>query len=391
MNKIKTVLIVSYYFPPYANVSVIRTTKFCKYLPEYGWKPWVFTVDPRYYQGRVIDEVLKEVTDMGVFRLPYLSFPGNTLLLKLMFPLLVFGFVCRYRKQLHAVYLSGSPFYPFPLSSLLNGLLEVPTILDFRDSWSINYGYDGRQAQGYLVRIRQWFYGLLEKMAIRFASTVVFASSVLQDEYTHLFPSYRDKYHTITNGYDPDDFAGIQPKYLVEKKTLILAGQFHIYTPEAVNYVLQGLKTLPSLHFVYVGGEHEILLNAAIANDVEVQVTVLPYQPYREVLNLLAGADYALVTTGLPNAMGTKIFDYLALSKPTLCLVPQNSMITRQFGELASILICEPPYSADVIQQALERLVAIEVSTTDKAGLASFSRQETAGKLAQLFDQAVCR
>lgn len=382
---------ISYYFPPYANVSVVRTTKFCKYLPEYGWKPWVFTVDPRYYQGRVINEVLTEVTDMDVFRLPYFSFPGNTLFLKLMFPLLVFGFVCRYRKRINAVYMSGSPFYPFPMSSLLNGWLKLPTILDFRDSWSINHGYNGRRAQGYVARIRQWFYGLFEKLAIRFASVVIFASSVLQDEYTQLFPVFQDKYHTITNGYDLDDFAGVQPKCLVEKKTLILAGQFHLYTPDAVDYVLQVLKTLPFLHFVYIGGEHEIILNAAIANGVETQVTVLPYQPYLEVLNLLAGADYALVTTGLPNGMGTKIFDYLALSKPTLCLVPQNSIITRQFGELASILICEPPYSADVIKQALERLMVIEVSVTDKAGLASFSRRETTGKLARLFDQPFCR
>lgn len=42
----KRVLILAGRFPPYDNPGVRRPTGLYKYLPEYGWEPWVITVDP---------------------------------------------------------------------------------------------------------------------------------------------------------------------------------------------------------------------------------------------------------------------------------------------------------------------------------------------------------
>ena len=52
----KTVLVVSYYFPPMGMGGVQRTAKFVKYLPSFGWKPIVLTVTPSYYLAK--DECL---------------------------------------------------------------------------------------------------------------------------------------------------------------------------------------------------------------------------------------------------------------------------------------------------------------------------------------------
>src|SRR5438105_3171475 len=40
----RRVLLVSYPFPPVGGAGVQRTTKFVKYLPEFGWRPSVLTV-----------------------------------------------------------------------------------------------------------------------------------------------------------------------------------------------------------------------------------------------------------------------------------------------------------------------------------------------------------
>ena len=37
------VLMIAYEFPPTAAGGVMRTVKFCKYLPELGWEPHVLT------------------------------------------------------------------------------------------------------------------------------------------------------------------------------------------------------------------------------------------------------------------------------------------------------------------------------------------------------------
>ncbi|MBT5354180.1 MAG: glycosyl transferase family 1, partial [Flavobacteriales bacterium] len=41
----KKVLIITYYWPPAGGSGVQRWLKFSKYLPENGWKPYVFTPD----------------------------------------------------------------------------------------------------------------------------------------------------------------------------------------------------------------------------------------------------------------------------------------------------------------------------------------------------------
>ena len=45
----KKVLIITYHFPPDAEVGGLRVQKFAKYLPLYGWEPFILSVDEKYY------------------------------------------------------------------------------------------------------------------------------------------------------------------------------------------------------------------------------------------------------------------------------------------------------------------------------------------------------
>jgi len=377
---------VSYYFPPYANVSTVRTFKHCKYLPKFGWNPHVLTVDERYYKGRVLPLPSFELDELMVSRIPYLSSPLNTFFLKVLFPLIVFFYIYKHRKNIDVVYFSGSPFHPFILSAVLDFFLKKPTVLDFRDSWSINHGFDGKGVDGWLGRVKEWVTGKLEKVAIRFASRVVFATSVLQQEYEELYPDYVWKYQTISNGYDPEDFSDIEPICMTDKSTFILAGQFNIYTPTAVSSLMEALRLLPNVHFIYIGNEAECIQSEAENYSVGHLVTTYPYMPYETVLRYVAGANFTILSNGMRNGMGTKIFDYLALNKPVLCFVPKGSVITQQFSELESVLICEPPYSAASIAEKLGELLALKTLKGSNDIVKEFSRVEASGKLANIFD-----
>lgn len=388
MGKEKVVLLVSYYFPPYANVSIVRTLKHCKYLPKFGWKPHVLTVNERYYKGRVLPSSSFELGYLAISRIPYLNFPLSTFFLKVLFPIIVFLYICKHHKDIDVVYFSGSPFHPFILSVVLDVFLKKPTVLDFRDSWSINHGFDGSVAVGWLGKVKQWLAGKLEKTAIRYASSVVFATSVLQQEYEELYPSYAWKYKTIPNGYDPEDFLDIEPIFITNKTTLILAGQFNIYTPTAVSSLMGALKLLPDVHFIYIGNEAKLIQDAAEAFSVGHLVTTYPYMPYEKVLSYVAGADFAILSNGMRNGMGTKIFDYLALNKPTLCFVPEGSVITQQFSVLESVLVCEPPYTASSVTVMIERLLLLKDTKGKSDAIKNFSRVEATQKLAKVFEEA---
>ncbi|MGB5736285.1 MAG: glycosyltransferase, partial [Thiohalocapsa sp.] len=373
---------------PYSSISGMRVSKFVKYLPAQGWKPWVLTVDPRYYGERGLTKDPRLVTDLATTRIihaPYFRFPGHVLTMKLLHPLIALGFAWKHRRRLDAVYLCGSPFHPFLLTVILTGLLRIPTVLDFRDSWSINHGYDGQRPNSLLARLRETVLGLIERVSIRFASSVTFATTRLQEEYTALFPASRHKYHTIHNGFDPDDFVRIKPRRSSPGQTVVLSGQFHVYTPDAVDSLMTCLRNDPDIHFVYVGGEQSIIAESARRAGVTEQVTARPYMPYREVLSLTAGADVGLVTTGLVNGLGTKIFDYLALGKPTVCLVPSGSVIASEFGTVPTVVISHPPHTPERIAAALETAFGM-VGTPCRADIGRYSRRESTRQLARLLD-----
>ena len=63
-SRLKTVLIISYYWPPSGGAGVQRWLKFVKYLPEYGWQPIIYTPENPEYPA--LDESLvKDIPDGG--------------------------------------------------------------------------------------------------------------------------------------------------------------------------------------------------------------------------------------------------------------------------------------------------------------------------------------
>jgi hypothetical protein len=49
LSQTKRVLMITYHFPPSPAVGGLRTVKFAKFLPEYGWEPLILTVTPEDY------------------------------------------------------------------------------------------------------------------------------------------------------------------------------------------------------------------------------------------------------------------------------------------------------------------------------------------------------
>lgn len=375
----KNVLIVAYYFPPYAGVTA-RIEKNYKYLPKFGWNPLILTVDPRYYNEKVILE--KNIQSSNIYRIPYIKIPFASLLVRGFLPLLVLIYSLFNYKKINAIYLTGGVFFPFIVTTIVTGIFKMPSILDFRDSWSINYGFDGRKKQGFKANIKEKILGVLEKISIHYATEVIFATSHLQDEYEQLFPTYTHKFHTINNGIDPDDFVNITPKKITQGKTIIVTGKFYLYTPSVIPYFMELLKNYSDITFIYVGSEHEIIKQFAKQFNVQKQVITYKYQLYEKTLELIAGADYCIVTTGMVNGLGTKIFDYLALSKPVLCFVPKNSILTTTLGSLDNIIICEPKYTLTTVDNGIKKLIHSN-NMDNQEVLKDFSRVYSSEKLAQ--------
>lgn len=217
----KNVLLVAFHYPPIGSSSgVLRTLKFSKYLPENGWIPHVLTVK----------EYLYPVKDYGLVNdIPAEAVVHRTVALDAMRHLGVNG---RYLGMLAIPdrFISWFPFgtirglrvikatnisaifstSPHPTAHLIAGALKtltgVPWVADFRDPW-VEEPPDRMAARSLRNRIDS----VLEKRVIRHADRVTVTTPNLRDAFRARYPWLPpDQICTIYNGYDEEDFRGLE-------------------------------------------------------------------------------------------------------------------------------------------------------------------------------------
>ncbi len=387
--KVKRVAILAYYYPPYADVSGVRASKYVKFLPQYSWEPIVITVDPRYYKGKVVKSDTGKALDFGkIIKNKYYNFPFNVLICKLLFPFYSFIQVLNRKSDIDIVYITGSPYHPFILSFFFKFFLNIKTVLDFRDSWSINHGFDGKARRGVLSFIREKLYILIERFSIKYACYVVFATKELMSEYANVHYKYKNKFSVIHNGVDYDDFKEVKPNRINQKNIIIISGKFLLYTPDAFSLMAEVLKNNNDLFFFYIGGEYKQIEKCSLKYDVSSQVKALPYQDYKLVLDYIAGSDVCLFTNGMKNGLGTKIFDYVALKKPVVCLVPKGSVVFECFSEKDYVFVLEYPCDFDVFESYVNKAMSA-IITDYSENVKKYSRCEASKKLSDIFNECV--
>lgn len=373
---------VAYYFPPYAGVGGVRAEKLSKYFLRNRLDVTVLAAHPSHYSNV---SGCRDNSDLEGLKRSYLRLPGGRFsgpMLKFLFPFLVFFRLIMIRKKIDVILITGCPFYPFFITFLIKIALRKPVVLDFRDSWSFNHGYDGRPRAGVLGRLREVLTGAIEKGAIKNCSAAVFSTKMLMKEYSILYPFFRSKFFVAENGFDHEDFECVAPESISEGDTIVIAGKFLKYTPEAFVPLVECVAEKDNLKLVYVGDEKDSIAKLVARYSFEDQVIVKPFMPYKKALGIISGSKYGLLSTGLRNGLGTKIFDYIALGKPTLCLVPPGSEIESEFLNSELIVICKSPHSKESIMCGLSELEcrARSIENSHAAG-SEYTRENSASKM----------
>ena len=243
----KKVLIVSYFYPPAGGAGSIRITKFVKYLPHFGWSPYVLTTqDPesplrdeslfeeipddtvtirtrsieptKWHVKKLISDNHQETDSTG--RQPVKSSDIRSwikgFVSKWLFipdsrvgwiPFAVSSGYRMVRKHhIAAVIASGPPWSNLIVGYLISLLAKLPLIVDYRDGWAALFsGSRGESVRGKID-------GLLEKIIVRRSAAVVFVSDEMQALYAHRYPQVpSQKMLVISNGFDEEDFRGFRP------------------------------------------------------------------------------------------------------------------------------------------------------------------------------------
>jgi glycosyltransferase involved in cell wall biosynthesis len=376
------VLIIAYHFPPDAAVGALRPLKFAKYLPEFGWDPYILTVKPKYYPS-LDHSRLREIPSLDrVFRTSMLPHPNtiyknlkesyytligqkNIYIKKLLkssseehhnshrtlesvrrflssllwlppddilgwLPLAVLEGIrlARVHKIKH-IYTTNPPHTTHLVGLLIKKICNVKWIADFRDLWLFMKPFQSGTAE----RVERW----MELKVIENADAVSLTTDWMTSKFRKMYSSVNpEKFTTILNGYDSEDFVSIQSKGKNKKFTIIYVGSFYDErTPEhllvAISELIAEAKIpADTLEIQFIGNCQHV--KGRLTTDIARSLCLLPNVrvidpvPYKRALQYMMNSHLLLLLApDQPYEIPAKAFEYLASGIDILALTQDGA------------------------------------------------------------------
>jgi glycosyltransferase involved in cell wall biosynthesis len=374
---LKTLLYISYYFPPCGLSGVLRALKFVKYLPRHGWRPLVLCASGFRFLAED-ESLLEEIPPEAVIERvdvpePY-SFSGKRppsprakawgagLASWLSFPDTRALWIARgFRRGLEiisresplAILATSPPYSSLILGRKLSVRTGLPLILDYRDLWH------GNAYRAYPTPIHRAWNRRAEEGVLRSASAVITINEAMA---RHLRESFGVSARVIPHGYDPEDFVP-SPAQPGKAMRILYAGSFFRRTDPS--WFLEGLRLFRqrrpdatiSLTWAGIGSYPvEEMIAGKGLSDI---FNHLPYIAHRESCRLMQEHDLLWVLVGKgegPEVSTVKAYDYLGAGRAILATVPEDTDAARLIRE-AGGYIC-PPDDPESIYWALYQAYA---------------------------------
>ncbi|MBW2660897.1 MAG: glycosyltransferase [Deltaproteobacteria bacterium] len=459
----KRVLIIAGEFPPFKTIGRIRTVKWCQHLPALGWEPAVLTLAgdspgprdeatleeipegtqvfratwPRPKEtvvglvksllGKIKNETqssarinnsasIKEIQKSGSpdgkpfrasdllgiwdhFARTNLLIPDSYLLWSL--TAIHKGLQAINTFQPHVIFATAPPFTDLLVGSFLSRWSGIPWIADYRDLWT------GDVLREWVPGWRQSVEIALERHLLKSAAAVVTVSKPKTQFMRKRVPSLpADRFYTITNGYDPDEYEDLTPegqepgvfrfvytgrlfKNRRGYELLEAMGQFFERKPE-----MRG-----KFRVEYYGGVApeiaERMDNLIRTYGLEDMICFHPDVPFQKSKALQKGADVLLliVDTGetTSGVIPGKLFEYVATKRPILCISKDGatSEIIRK-GKLGWVI---KPGDVEGIINMLSSLIEVESVefNPEIQYLSQFERKKLASSLNMILEFAATK
>ena len=360
---LKKVLIVAYHYPPLGGGGVFRTLKFTKYLPKFGYQPYVLTVKNPMY-GTKDPTLLKEIPpEVKIFRT--FSFEHRILraprLLKISLkwfyipdenigwlPFAVpAGTKIIKKENIDLIYATSPLWTSLLIGFLLKKKTKKPLVIDFRDPWTDNPFTE------YPTKIHESIEIKMEEKILTHSDYIITAGDLIKNSLIKRLPFVKQKIEAITNGFDPDDFKNLKIRKQTNKFRIIHVGS--IYGLLTAKSFLLALKELTEektnlrekIEIIFVGNygkETSILVKKFGLEDI---VKLIGYVPHKKCLELMLNSQalLLLITVEGPRGEGIltgKLFEYLASRKPIIAIAPENGAAANIIKSLKAGTVISP-------------------------------------------------
>ena len=438
----KKLLMIAYHFHPDQAIGAVRTIKFAKYLPKFGWQARVLTVDERYYtrcdgtplgfevevyrtgKWPVLDEVYKKVKSWltGTGKKPGMNSReeglGNNVsdnfyktgvpLWKRMFNSLsrlpddkmgwivpgVLKAVKVIRTEgIDVIYSSGPPHTCHVIALMAKLFTGKKWVADFRDPWTTS-----RQAEELETAFSRLVGRFLEKRVIASADLVVASTSSLKVTLSRVHgEKAAAKSIVIFNGFDVDDFQQVakRPRPADAPFNFVYAGNLYKgRTPEAflsaVGELIKGgniardeirLRFFGALA-VDTKAIKKIIGEYKLSGIIEFHKPV----PRSDYFDLITNAEVLVLIQASNQAdlIPAKTFEYLATDNYILALVPRGAAydFLRDFDKVALADLHDKEQVKAAIMVIVGSLRKMDTKNDCRRDISGISREKLTGELA---------
>jgi len=412
-------LIISSCFPPQSDVGGIRPAMMAKYLRAYGWKIYVLTRDYGNDSGRkdllmdlgriVPENDLLRIEVSSAQEIHYLKTRGllgklrDVLMIEKAFPPGVFDSlwpvaVDNYGKRknhIDAIWATAPDFAPIRIGRDLSVLLGVPYVADFRDITEQESTKDCNWRRR-LLRIRA---NIRRKMLVRKATFLTSVSSY----HCHTLSAKTGKpCNLIYNGYDSDLFQPVPPtetncfRIVYMGRILSINLQNPILLFEALDSLIYKGQIDPNkVEILFYATEPELVKSITKRFRSSELCRLHSRIDYKDVPKILSSSSLLLLLTEYERKgiLTTKLFEYLAMERPILCVRTETD------SEIASIVKkAKVGYAGDNLEAAKKfilncytqwRLKGYSSVDPDRAYIEQFSRKQQAKNLSDLLYRVI--
>lgn len=405
----KKVLIIAYNFPPAGGAGVQRTTKFCKYLMNYGWEPSVITASADSYEIKDVS-LLKDIGAVSnIERIAYKDFNSyrkkngtklwNNLISALNVVFAVPDTKIFWNKKVvdrlktllieqsfDIVYISCAPFSTALLVEKIKKIKKIPVVVDFRDEWSDDPSV--KWLPGYRLINRR-----LERHVFDSADGIITVSQPILDDFIYN-NNYRKKSAVIMNGFDLEDVILTEESLDEDVLVLTYIGSFsNVRNPNdlilAIDTLISKKKIKETDIKLVLVGNHEDYKN------YKSYITVTGYVSHDKVAAYMQESDLMVVIIPKMQWRGPsgKIFECIGSGKPVLGILPDgvakdiiletNSGVVCEIGNVSNI----EAIILDLVKRKREKTLHYEIKTDS---VRRYTREALTKDLANFFEEIIC-
>ncbi len=339
----KKVILFAYYYLPDNTSGVQRAVRIARYLPQFGFDTVVIAsshagIEPRQPNVEHVPTVESHASrrQEALARFAQRIAPYNERLEWVPHAVQAARKMMA-QETIHAVISTSPPLATHIAALIMKLRSKVKWIADFRDPLYGNPGRPRRWARPYDMA--------LERAIFTAADGVVAVTDTVAKEWTARYPRLQHKFHTIWNGFDPQDDlrpAPVPPRdYRQLAHVGVLYSQRHPYKLMAGvdRLIRRGLIDPKTIRLSFIGPiqEREQFESnpACVAlvqqGALEIHGDLIPRADANRVI---ATADFLLLIdivnlshTGY--TVPAKLYDYILVGRPILALTDRNSPVDR--------------------------------------------------------------